>query len=203
MRGGRAAGLAAGLLMLMLAANGCTRFQSDYESGHAAVDESELGRLQDMSEALDLLGPPTKLGRAGTGTVFVYENVSVRELQFGVNLSYEWLSIFKAVIAKGDADIETLEIVFDDAGAVVSHSIDAESRTVGYGGALDLIIKLVPIVDTDDYTALSPQHDWGHGLSEPLPVMLNAPYSVRQGVGGVERVGTPDKVGQETLGGAP
>jgi hypothetical protein len=198
----RAAGLAAGLL-LMLSTNGCTRFQSDYESGHDAVDASALGRLRDMSHALDLLGPPTKLGRAGAGTVFVYENVSVRELQFGVNLSYDWLSIFKAVIAKGDADIETLEIVFDEAGTVVSRSIDAESRTVGYGGAFDLIIKLVPIVDTSDYTALSPQHDWGHGLSEPLPVMLNAPYSVRQGVGGVERVGTPDKVGQETLGESP
>ena len=188
------------VLLALMTAGACSRFQSDYESGHRAVDEPALSGLRDMADALDLLGPPTKLGRAGAGTVFLYENVSVREVQFGVNLGYDWLSIFKLVIAKGDAEIETVAIVFDNDGAVVSRSINADSRTIGYGGAFELFVKVVPIVDSRDYTALSPQHDWGHGLSEPLPVMLNVPYSVTQGVGGVGRVGTPGEVGQETLG---
>ena len=195
----RTAALAA-LMLSLPGIGGCSRFQSDYESGHRPIADSRLSALRDMAQALELLGPPTKLGRAGAGTVFLYETVSVRETQFGINLGYDWLNIFKAVVAKGDVETETLTLVFDRDGTIVSQPRSAENRNIGYGGAFQLIIKVVPIVDSADYTALSPQHRWGHGLSEPVPVMLNAPYSVRQGEGGVGRVGTPDEVGQETLG---
>lgn len=192
--------LIAAALLPMLFAGGCSQFVSDFESGHRPVDDSQVMLLSDRTDALEKLGPPTMAGRAGAGTVFMYEDVRLVESQLGINLSYDWLSIFKAVVAKGDAETETLVIVFDSEGSILSRARSRERHTIGYGGSISLIIELLPIIDTGEYTDLAPQHDWGRGLIEPLPEALNSPYSVRQGTGGVERVGTPDEVGQESLG---
>jgi len=194
-RGGVVIALLAGPL-----ASGCSQLKYEYESGNYTIDQAALSRLENLSDVLSFLGPPTAIGRAGPGAVLMYEDVTVRETQFGINLSYDWLSLIKLVIARGDAEIETVAIVVDGRGDVVSRSTSSERRTVGYGGAFNLIFQVVPVVNTKDYTDLASQHEWGFGLSQPLPVMLNAPYSVRQGEGGLERLGTSDEIGQETLG---
>ncbi len=189
--------LAAAALLSGLGA--CSQFETRFDAGYKEADAKALAQMSDLSEVLEKYGPPTRLGRAGEGVVLLYEGLTLRERQFGLSIAYDWLSFFKAVVAKGDADIDTLAFVFDGEGRVLSSAASNETRDIGYGGSVDLIFQAVPLVDTSGYTTLSPQHDWGHGLSEPLSVMLNAQNSITSGVGGVERLGTPRGVGQEAL----
>jgi hypothetical protein len=188
------------ILSAMACCTACTYFEVEL----TGPEKLDTVTINDQGETIDTvlaeLGPPNRLGRAGSGLVFLYEYARVEEHQVGLHFAQDWVNLFKVAMGRGDLFSRTLFVVFDEKDTVLSHSFEEGEEELGTGVSVQLFFSAVPVVDTDNLQFESPHHLWGGGLLQPLPILLNSRNSMDSGIGGVESMDTPSGAGQRSLG---
>ena len=187
----------------LLATLGCTlidkeigdRFIPAARAMFAAGDDLHVDRV------LSTLGPPQSVSALPGGYAFVYQQIAVRERQFGITPETAPLNWFKLALADADARIKSLVIVFDNADWVASWGIGNTVEDAGDSSALMLAITVKSLVDTQELSGGSTYGvaRWGMSLLHPADIQLNRGSSVDSGENGAELRGSPRSVGQRTL----
>jgi hypothetical protein len=107
-----------------------------------------------------------------------------------------WL---KWVIARGRFEAQTLVVLCNAEGRLISLGTAERQQPLGGGSALQLLWAVLPLVDTSGIRQDTPQHRWGTALLERLPVTLNAAQSPDSGQHGVQQSDAPTVIGPQTL----
>jgi len=146
---------------------------------------------------LDALGPPTKMTALDGGMAFLYEQVRIRERQYGLVGAGPITKWIKAVYASADARIETVVLVFDEAGTLRGADRRRWTADAGGGMSVSMIFSVGSFTDTEHYESSARRPlDWGRALTDPLPVALNAAQSLETGANGLQLTTNSRKVGQ-------
>lgn len=168
---------------------------------------SGLGeRASDHGDVLRELGPPSKMTALPGGFAFLYEYLETTERQIGYTLGLP-VEQFAAEIsiplarlsaARGEGEVQTLLVEFDDRGEIVDISFTRSTQDLGFG------FGLTPPVITRDLVVAGVSHRqrpnrWGMSLLRHLQYTLNANQDLDAGVHGLEQNRTPSKIGQRTL----
>jgi hypothetical protein len=151
-------------------------------------------------QVLDELGPPTRLTALPDGFAFIYESLTIRELQLGIGGREGLLQLLKLSLANTDLYRRSLVLHFDAEGVLVAHGRVDSKEDLGMGGSIQPLFSVQQITDTSDYEddAIDAA-GWGMSLLGSLPVTLNTPQRLNSGATGLEQSGTTTKVGQHTL----
>ena len=189
-----------GLACVLLAAvSGCTIIHTAHgrpiDSAQVDFEEGETHYRDVLRE----LGPPTKVGALPDGSTFVYEHLTTRERQFGLNLPGDILEWIKFSVGKTKGDLHSLMLVFDRSGRLRGQSFAEREVDLGSGGSIQLIVSVASIVDTSAVESDAAPNDWGMRLLRDLPATLNSRNSLETGENGVQLRGAPDKAGQNSL----
>lgn len=197
-------------LLLALAcatAAGCTVLTTRYDHLLPAEQEA-VSSGQGYRETLAALGPPARIGRAGSGFAFLYEPLSTREDQLGFSLGghmfrflglsgiFQWIKI---AFARGSAQREVLLVVFGPGGEARSSTFQQRRENLGASSTMQLLTTIQSAIDMTHLEQGADPNAWGRQMLEPLPQALNAASALGQGAHGLEQRGTTDKVGQHAL----
>lgn len=178
---------------------GCSIINEDLGQTLKASD-SELERLVDYRDVLDLFGPPHQLAAGPQGMVFLYEEIDVNEKQLGINLSGKRTTLFKAVMARSVAERRLVLAVFDERGALQALEYEERDDAAASGAALQFIFAIAGVVDDEDLSRPPATHEWGFALLESdVLAALNRSQQLRNGENGVEQKATPLGIGQHAL----
>lgn len=187
------------VLVFCLMVQGCSILHTVED---VKIQEDEIGRLgqaADVSAILDILGPPARLSALPGGFVFLYEQITFYENQFGIGSSHDFFQFFKFSLAKVEADQQLLVVFFDHDGLVTSFDDKIDRESLGRGSSLQFITGLKNLVSYDGYFEDMNPNLWGMALTRPIPRVLNMQQSMEQGHAGVEQAGVSGSVGQHTL----
>lgn len=189
-------GLALGALLL----GGCTFIRTEY--GERIAPDAVQGETHrtDVHAVLAELGPPTKVSALHDGMVFLYEHHTFEEKQLGLFIpSVAVLEWFKLAIGGATADTETLLLTFDQRGLLTNRSYEQRDVDLGSGSSVQLFFGLMPTVDTSAAEADTEINEWGSRLLARPQELLNAGQSLDTMQVGLQRRGTPTRVGQHAL----
>jgi len=152
------------------------------------------------SAVLEAFGPPSGVARAGGGMAFLYNYTALTERQYGLMLPGRLGSLFKAVYATVDADLQAMEFAFDGDGRMTGAAARAWTVDAGDGVSVTLLFSVGSLTDTAHYEGSATETArWGHALLRPPPEVLNTPQNLETGTNGLELAGTSGDVGQQTL----
>lgn len=184
---------------MCLGGAGCTLLERQIGEPLTASDvEFEEGQAT-LGQVVAALGPPSGMSALPDGVVALYEHLDLKERQFGINLEFTGLELFKLSLGRAQAAREALLLVFDADGVLRAREDRAWTEDVGRGLGFQLIFVLLPTVDSRHLVGSPQHHEWGRLALEPLPVSLNVQNSFVGGVHGLELRGTPTGAGQHTL----
>jgi len=187
------------LLCIGLLLSGCSVIRQDVGQP-LVVNQEALAKASDYHQVLRMLGPPHKLSRTEHGMAFLYEEVDLEERQIGISLATDDIALFKAVLARENADRKALLVTFDTDGRIQAYGYRAWSDIAAQGGALQFAFVVANVADEGDLNDSPAGHSWGFGLLEgDLPRLLNRQNSLDSGNAGVGQKGTPTNVGQNAL----
>jgi hypothetical protein len=168
-------------------------------------DPIDLGGIRlkkgetDYGSVLHELGAPAKISALPVGFVFLYESISVKEKQLGLNFDrpvWRWLKIS---LAKSKVKRRALLVIFDDAGVLRSQQSLEREEDLGMGVDIQFIMRVASLVDTSHLEEKRGPNQWGFELLRPLPETLNRGQSLDTGATGLEQTGMPTGAGQNTL----
>jgi hypothetical protein len=131
---------------------------------------------------------------------FLYNYTALTERQYGLILPGTLGSLFKAVYATVDADLQAMEFAFDGDGRLAGAAARAWTVDAGDGVSVTLLFSVGSLTDTAHYEGSATETArWGHALFRPPPEVLNTPQNLETGTNGLELAGTSRDVGQQTL----
>ena len=189
------------LLLACLLLGGCVT-QWHYDLGeHMDADAVPLPAAgTSLAESLALLGPPHRMSASETGYLLAWEHWHVRETNVGFSLGAVGADFLSADWGRMRASGEFLLLTFDR-----EHLLTAAVRTDwdsdrGGGQAVQPFFSFVPVVDADDLVRRMHQHRWGMDILQPTTRALNRNSSPYTGQAGIEQRGTPQGIGQQSLG---
>lgn len=197
---GRSPATLAYLFVALGGLSGCAALDSEFGEPLPLDEAASLDTGIHYSLILDRFGPPAKMSRTGQGMVFSYQYTSLSERQYGLILPGEIGKWFKAVYATGSVYTEVMQFVFDPNGRLYGAVADSRMLDGGGGFSATLIFSVGSLTDMEQYRRDAADAEiWGMGLTHyPLRV-LNSRQSLQTGDNGLELVGNPQSVGQETL----
>ncbi len=181
---------------------GCTII---IENIDAPIDHERVGLLvgeTDYSDALNQLGPPSKVSTLGNGLAFLYEHAMITEKQLGIRLNIkavQWMRLLKFASARAEGKRQAFLLVFDNQGVLRNQRFHEWDENLGGGSAIQFFMTVSRLVDTSQFQDAIGPHQWGFSLLRPLPQTLNVHQSLDTGTGGLELQATPTKAGQHTL----
>ena len=190
------------LLALALMLSGCTQWH--YNLGESLAPEAAAlaaAPATDLraGDILSRLGPPLRVSAIPGGYVLGWESWQVTENVLGFSLGALGVDFLSIDVGRASTRNEALLLTFSAQHRLVGGSWHGRDDSVGGGRSVQPLVGLLPVVDVDDITARLPQHDWGRGALEPLPVGLNRAQRPDMGQAGVAQRGTPTGTGQQTL----
>ncbi|BDQ37158.1 hypothetical protein SYK_15180 [Pseudodesulfovibrio nedwellii] len=186
------------VLMILAILFGCTIIRS--EPAHIEkFDTTRYDSNTHYSEVLRDMGPPTKMSQLGTGMVWLYEDVTLKENQIGFGPINGPLSIFKLNFAAGDGKYQGTVLTFDLDGRLTSTGTMNEELNLGEGMAFQFAFVVSSLVDIGDIRQTPNQHTWGKSLLQDVPAGLNSQQNLDTGAHGVELMTTPQFTGQQSL----
>ncbi len=186
-------------LLSLVFFSGCTIIQKESMNTVAFNPaEYEPGKSS-WNELLADLGPPDQMGDAGSGMVWLYENIDVSEFQMGIRMNYQWIELVKFVHATAEADRIALILTFDKDRKLKSGNIFEWKDDLGHDNAIQFFLVVSSLADADHLDPSPYQLQWGRSLLVDLPEGLNAQWVPELNGKGVELRGTPLKAGQHTL----
>ncbi len=185
---------------LLIASTGCARIQKELGAPFENREYAAASAPVHFSEVLDAYGPPSKISALPGGSLFLYEHVSLTEIQWGVALMGTFGKYFKAVFGGSKAVSEIAVFTFDEAGFMTGKAADTFVSNPGGGSGLTLIFKVKELTDLDPFI-LTQQGimEWGLALTELSGIGLNRAQSLDSGSGGLEVMVVKDVIGQRTL----
>jgi len=187
------------LLLLVQCAYACTIIHSEPADGQQ-FDETLLDMARVHYNAiLESYGPPTKLSRLGDGMVWVYEDMELTEVQFGVSATKWPRSLFKINLGKGYGIYRGVVMTFDGEGHMTSVGQTVDDVYLGAGVGLQSVFSVTSLVNLSDVKNQPVQHDWGMTLLGTQSELLNRGQELHTGPNGVELQTTPPNSGQHSL----
>lgn len=187
------------LMTIALAIGSCTVISKDINTDISLEDNALQISETHFIDAIDQLGPPSKLSKYNNGMVFLYESIKINERQLGFNTNYDFWRWFKFSIAKGSADREVLLLIFDADGYLLAQTYNNFNEKLGSGQAISFLYTIESLVDSSKLEEDPESLAWGASLLKPLPEALNYSQNLGTGNSGVEQLGAPDSVGQHSL----
>lgn len=186
--------------VLLAALGGCAHLEHDIGD---PLDLDALSRIDAGShygEILDQFGPPTKMSALPDGMIFLYEHIRLTERQYGLILPGEIGKWIKAVYASADADVDVIQLIFDEQGKLRAAGAQNWSSDAGAGMSVTLIFSAGSFTDTEQYeTSATQSLDWGRALTFAPLRALNAGQNLETGANGVQLTTNSPGVGQHTL----
>lgn len=180
--------------------SGCSTIYQRVDPGIEFEDVSFKAQTTHYHDVLEALGPPNRMTASGDGFAFLYESMLIRELQTGIGGRNGWWQLFKISIADSKLFRDSMILRFDHEGALVAQSVSHTREGLGKSGAVQPILAVRQIVDTDDYEDDAIESlGWGSMMLRSLPRTLNANQSLHSGAAGLEQSGTSPYVGQHAL----
>ena len=187
------------LFLFILTFTSCTVISKDINRDVTVKDTNfELSKTH-FSEVIDQVGPPSKLSKYNNGLVFLYESINIKENQLGLSADYNILKLLKFSYAKGVAERQVLLLIFDNNGFLISQNYKEFQEQLGSGQAIDFLFSIESLVDVSKLEEDPSSLSWGSSLLKPLPEALNYSQNLGTGESGVEQLGAPNSVGQQTL----
>ena len=177
----------------------CTVITKDINSDLPADENTYEISKTHFSDVIKHIGPPLKLSKYNDGLVFLYEYVKIYEHQLSLSPDYPILRWLKLSFARAISDREVILLIFDKDGYLVSQSSKEFGEDLGGGQAVDLIYSIESLVDASKLEEDPGMLDWGASLLDPIPEALNYSQNLGTGNTGVEQLGAPNTVGQQTL----
>lgn len=185
-----------GCLFLM----GCSTLRRDVDPGIALEQCGFEPNVAHYHDVLDELGPPARLTAMPGGFAFIYEALTVSELQVGISGNSGFWQLLKMSFANTNLKRASYLLKFNSDGVLVAFGTLQSKEDLGAGGALQSLFSVQQIVDTSTY---EDDHidaaNWGASLLDPFLCVLNYPQNLNTGATGLEQSGTSSKVGQHTL----
>ena len=190
----------ASILFLGLLLPGCSSLRTTVDPGISLEQCVFEEGIAHFHEVLDELGPPARLSAIPGGFVFIYEALVVDEKQFGLSGRTGLWQLLKVSFAGTDLKRASYLLRFDTDGHLVAAGVLQAKEDLGAGGALQSLFSVQQIVDTSSYEDDAfDSGNWGAGLLDPFPGVLNSAQNLNTGAAGLEQSGTTTKIGQHTL----
>ncbi len=193
-------------LIVAMGLGGCSVLRVEIDAPIIRPAEGYHKGVTHYRTVLDDLGPPANVSAFNDGVAFLYEQLVIRENQFGISIDSEWLGAnykfldwIKFAYGKAYADREALLLIFDAAGFLQTERFVSWRDDLGTGMSVQLIIEVTAIVDSSSLRENWDANEWGSALLRTPPEVLNARQSLNLGQAGFELRGTPKQVGQHTL----
>ncbi len=186
-------------LLFVIYMASCTVISKDVNTD-IPVDEKtyEISQTH-YNDVIKLLGPPLKLSKYNDGLVFLYEYVKIYEHQLSLNPSQPIFKWLKLSFARAIADREVILLIFDKDGYLISQKYKEFGEDLGGGQAVDFLFTIESLVDASKLEEDPSIINWGASLLDPIPQSLNYSHNLGTGNSGVEQLGAPNTVGQQTL----
>ncbi|MEA2068074.1 MAG: hypothetical protein U9P12_02625 [Verrucomicrobiota bacterium] len=188
------------ILFVCLFLMGCSTLHRDVDPGIALEQCGFEPNVAHYHEVLDELGPPARLTAMPGGFAFIYEALTVSELQVGISGKSGLWQLLKMSFANTNLKRASYLLKFNSDGVLVASGTLQSKEDLGAGGALQTLFSVQQIVDTSTY---EDDHidavNWGGSLLDPFACVLNYPQNLNTGATGLEQSGTSSKVGQHTL----
>ncbi len=148
----------------------------------------------DYRAALDLLGPPTRIGAVGDGFAFFYGTLEIRESQ--LRLAYR-AGQFAA--SEGNSTYTSCLLHFGNDGRLRAVRRSRGHVDLGQGGVAGSATEVDPFYGARGYSPPPPQLLWGLHSLRPLGLTLNASGNIEYGTDGLELHFTPRAQGQHAM----
>jgi hypothetical protein len=152
-----------------------------------------------VGDVLRQLGPPQRVSATASGYVLAWEHWDISEQKLGFGLSFAGADLLSVDWGSARARGEFLLLGFNHDHQLTDAAFTEWNNDIGGGKAIQPLGGLVSVVDVDDLLSSMPQHLWGAGSLEKLPVTLNTDSRLDTGQNGIEQRGTPTIVGQRSL----
>jgi hypothetical protein len=179
---------------------GCSSLQKTIDPGITKEQCNFSNGETHYHEVLDAIGPPARLTSCSPGFAFIYEALVVKELQVGLNGRGGLLQLLKISMAGTTLYRKSLLLKFNSDGMLVNSGLLESKEDLGKGGALQPFLAIQQIVDTSEYEDdAMDAANWGAGLLDPLPQVLNMRQNLNTGANGLEQSGTTTDIGQHSL----
>ncbi len=191
----RSAGIAASLLTCCLL-TACSQWRYDVGAPLPVIDLPQ--QHTQLSQVLELLGPPQRMSATDTGFVLAWEHWHIREDSIGVNLGMMGADFLSADWGEMRVKGDFLLVTFDRQHLLTS-ATRAQWDNYGGGGSAIQPFGIVSVVDSGDLIGPLPQHEWGSSLLQSLPGTLNISSDPASGQSGLQQRGTPSAIGQQSL----
>lgn len=187
------------IIVSLISLSGCSFITKSIDT---PIDTSsaELAKEQiHFYTVLDELGPPAYISSLSSGFAFQYENLQIKEQQFGISIDTDFFRWFKLAYGSAKVDRKLHVFVFNNEGYIQAYGKKHVKEGAGKGLSYQFIVTVAQVVDTSHLEQPLAQHNWGVSLLKPLPVAINREQSMDSGVHGLEQRGTPTTIGQRTL----
>lgn len=190
----------AALLLICVFLAACTQWRYDLgEPLSPAAQKIAAETALPLGEVLARLGPPLRISALPGGFALAWEYWEIRENLLGFSLGAMGVDFLSIDWGEAHARSQFLLLNFNDEHRLTGGSYQAREGVAGGGGAVQPFVSIVPVVDIEDMVDHLPQHAWGRGQLEPLPISLNRKQSPNHGQGGVSQRDAPVGIGQQAL----
>lgn len=187
------------LACLVFLAAGCTVIRSESDLPSRGDTSSYVPGSTHYSSILVDFGPPTTLSRLGKGMVWLYEDLELEEMQFGLGFSDWPYSLFKINVGSGAGGYDGKAFIFDGNGNLLSAGEVRNDLYMGKGVGFQWIFKVSSLTSLSDVRKEPVQFSWGEALLVNLPTGLNGGQRLDTGEHGFQLMITPAHAGQHTL----
>ena len=177
----------------------CSQWYYDLGTSLSRADTPNPADKPAMAEVLDQLGPPTRMSATVNGYVMAWEHWYITEESLCIRLGVAGVDFMSLDWGTSNAQGEFLVLSFNREHQLLDASFMEFNNKAGGGQGIQPMLGFVDVVDVDDLLRRMPQHDWGAGSLEQLPITLNSDNRPDTGQNGLEQRGTPTSVGQRSL----
>lgn len=192
-------GLSICLLCWACLLSGCTQWRYDLGAPLSSTDLPDADQTTTLAQVLIQLGPPQRLSALSNGYVLAWEHWQVDEDTFGLSLGAMGADLLSIDWGKANIRGEFLFLTFNRQHQLTSSTFSRWNGRAGGGQAIQPMLSLVSMVDTEDLVERLPHHQWGSALLEPIPQTLNTGSRPDTGQNGIQQRGTPSGAGQQSL----
>ncbi len=186
------------LLLFSLLLSACSHSQYHLGTPLSEVPLPEPSAQSEVSDVMQVLGPPQRLSADSNGYVFGWEYWRIEENSVGLNLGTIGADFLSLDWARVDSHGEFIVATFNSDHQLTSITRSRWSNQVGDGKAVQPF-GIYDVSTTGDLREPLPQHRWGAAMLKRLPEALNREADLDSGASGLEQRATPLDIGQRTL----
>jgi hypothetical protein len=187
------------LVLCSVVLSACSQYYYDLGPALSRAQVPDTEQQLVVGDVLRQFGPPLRVSATASGYVMAWEHWDIIEEKLGFGLNFAGADLLSVDWGSARARGEFLLLGFNHDHQLTGAAFTEWNSDIGGGRAIQPLGGLVSVVDVDDLLSSMPQHLWGAGSLETLPVTLNNDSRLDTGQNGIEQRGTPTIVGQHSL----